>query len=406
MEKREKTLFQIAGILFIVACVNDSLSVLSVAQRRYSVNFLDIFSLLSICFMAVVLLMKRKDKLLCIALGVYTIISFVWCARLLVYGVFKLNGFLEFLIPALLCAVIILEKQISAFKKPILLICTYLSTAFMLITIINYENLTVQIRWWRYTFWGCCGYFNLFPRFIGTAIIAFGFICISSILTNNVQDEKYNKLNKIGKIGFIFLPAGVILGLLIAFISYLIYDHVYFFDGYFFTGVLWIIVIALVVVGICLSPLAILYPAKPRIVTNNDVKTNDITKAGYISLSKHIVLCLFTFGIWNWIWIYRTTAYLNRTPNAEQYNPTSQLLLCIFAPFYSIYWYYKHGGRIDELSRSKNLNQSDMATMCLILGIFIPIVACIIMQDRINSLCTATNHSNNFSASQQEEKTT
>lgn len=108
----------------------------------------------------------------------------------------------------------------------------------------------------------------------------------------------------------------------------------------------------------------------------------------YCGLGKHIVLCLFTFGIWYLIWTYRTTKYLNKAPNAVQYDPTSKLLLCMFVPFYQIYWFYKHGQRLDAMSKQKKINNSDMATLCLILGIFIPIVACILMQDRINILCT------------------
>ncbi len=129
------------------------------------------------------------------------------------------------------------------------------------------------------------------------------------------------------------------------------------------------------------------YPVKAPKTTAQNYGGSD----GYISLGKHVVLLLFTFGIWYLIWVYRTTAYLNKTPNAEQYNPTSKLLLYMFIPFYSIYWYYKHGQRIDTLSRSKNLNNSDMATICLILGIFIPIVACILMQDRINTIAQQPN---------------
>ena len=111
----------------------------------------------------------------------------------------------------------------------------------------------------------------------------------------------------------------------------------------------------------------------------------------YCGLGKHILLLLFTCGIWYLIWTYRTTKYLNKTPNAEYYNPANKLLLCIFIPFYSIYWFYRHGQRIDSFTKSKGLNNSDMATLCLILGIFIPIVACIIMQDKINTLCTSKN---------------
>ncbi len=116
----------------------------------------------------------------------------------------------------------------------------------------------------------------------------------------------------------------------------------------------------------------------------------------YCGLGKHILLLLFTFGIWHLIWTYRTTKYLNKSPNAEVYNPTSKLLLYIFVPFYSIYWFYRHGQRIDSFTKSKGLNDSNMAMICLILGIFIPIVACILMQDKINTLCAvkAVNKTN------------
>lgn len=129
----------------------------------------------------------------------------------------------------------------------------------------------------------------------------------------------------------------------------------------------------------------------PKVVhntTNGSTVAKDEYDEAYCSLGKHIVLCLFTFGIWYLIWTYRTTKYLNKAPNAIQYNPTSKLLLCIFIPFYQIYWFYKHGQRLDAMSQQKKLNNSDMSTLCLILGIFIPVVACILMQDRINVLCT------------------
>ncbi len=110
---------------------------------------------------------------------------------------------------------------------------------------------------------------------------------------------------------------------------------------------------------------------------------------GYCELGKHILLSLFTCGIWPLVWIYRTTKFLNKAPYADQHNPTKKLLLCIFVPCYQIYWYYKQGQRIDNFARHKKLNTSDMATLCLILGVFVPIVANILMQDRINAICYA-----------------
>lgn len=110
----------------------------------------------------------------------------------------------------------------------------------------------------------------------------------------------------------------------------------------------------------------------------------------YCELVKHILLSLFTCGIWTLIWIHKTTKVLNKTPDAEQYDPTKKLLLCMFVPFYMVYWFKKHGERIDKLNAMQN-NRSDNATMYLLLGLFIPVVACILMQDNINKLCIAAN---------------
>lgn len=58
----------------------------------------------------------------------------------------------------------------------------------------------------------------------------------------------------------------------------------------------------------------------------------------------------------------------------------------MFVPFYMVYWYYKHGEKIDKLNAVTG-NKTDYTSLCLILGIFIPIVASILMQDNINKLC-------------------
>ena len=140
---------------------------------------------------------------------------------------------------------------------------------------------------------------------------------------------------------------------------------------------------------------------KPIMEKANNINSLNTDEDAYCSLGKHILLLIFTCGIWYLIWVYRTTKYLNKTPESEYCNPTSKLLLFMFVPFYSIFWYYRHGQKIDSFSKSKGLNNSDIGTLCLILGIFIPIVACILIQDKINTLClnksfTATCHSSQF----------
>lgn len=106
---------------------------------------------------------------------------------------------------------------------------------------------------------------------------------------------------------------------------------------------------------------------------------------GYHNLAIHIVLLLFTFGIWELIWIYKTTDYLNCLEDEEYRNPTTKLLLCIFVPFYFIYWNYKSAQRIDKLAYRKGV-QSELTTICLVLSFIILIVPPILMQEKINSI--------------------
>lgn len=109
---------------------------------------------------------------------------------------------------------------------------------------------------------------------------------------------------------------------------------------------------------------------------------------GYCSVMKHVLLLLFTFGIWYYIWIYKTTRYLNRVEGEEPRNPTTKLLLCMFVPFYMIYWIYKSAQRIDKLGAQRGV-PSDLTTLCLILAIFVGIIPPILMQDKMNAIVMA-----------------
>lgn len=107
----------------------------------------------------------------------------------------------------------------------------------------------------------------------------------------------------------------------------------------------------------------------------------------YYNLGMHVVLLLLTFGVWYLIWIYRMTGYLNRVEDEQPRNPTNQLLLCIFVPFYTIWWVYQSAQRIDKLAAAKGI-ASDLSTLCLILAIFVGVVPPILMQDKINAIVT------------------
>ena len=114
--------------------------------------------------------------------------------------------------------------------------------------------------------------------------------------------------------------------------------------------------------------------------------TRNLTRPdGYCSMVKHVLLLIFTFGIWQLIWIYRTTRYLNCVTVEPPRNPTTKLLLCMFVPFYIIYWMYKHAKYIDILAAQKGI-PSDIGVLCLVLEFFVPIVPPILMQDKMNTI--------------------
>jgi len=118
--------------------------------------------------------------------------------------------------------------------------------------------------------------------------------------------------------------------------------------------------------------------------------SNQNIKNGYCDILKHVLLLLFTFGIYYLIWIYHTTEYLNQVEDAPSRNPTTKLLLCIFVPFYLIYWIYKSAQQLDKLATSKGV-ESNLVTICSVLAIFINIIPPIIMQNKINTIANVMN---------------
>lgn len=116
----------------------------------------------------------------------------------------------------------------------------------------------------------------------------------------------------------------------------------------------------------------------------------------FYNLVTHILLLLFTCGVWQYIWIYRVTGYTNQAPGEEKRDPTTKLLLCLFVPFYGIYWTYKTAQRIDKMAASRGI-ASDLSTLCLILSFVIPIIPPILMQDKLNAIATASGSQPNTS---------
>lgn len=144
--------------------------------------------------------------------------------------------------------------------------------------------------------------------------------------------------------------------------------------------------------------LALYWAANTETVSNNYggqyAGSNTSAGAGnsaYCGLFVHVLLLLFTFGIWVLIWIYRMTDFTNKAEmdGEGDRNPTTKLLLCMFIPFYQLYWTYKTAQRIDRMANRCGI-PSDISTLCLVLAIFVPIVPPIIMQDKVNTIVNSS----------------
>ena len=110
---------------------------------------------------------------------------------------------------------------------------------------------------------------------------------------------------------------------------------------------------------------------------------------GFLSIVKLVVLGIVTFGIYIYIWIYRTNEFISkRTPLALQSGSGVQVVLCLFVPFYVLYWLYKQCKAIDDFkARATGRGGDDLSIICLILSIFgFGIVAYALMQDQINKV--------------------
>ena len=117
---------------------------------------------------------------------------------------------------------------------------------------------------------------------------------------------------------------------------------------------------------------------------DNNVKNEEMKYRFPIIL--HVLLWIVTFGIWGYVWTYRMTRCTNCAYGEKQRSPIAQLLLCMFVPFYNIYWSYKTAKRIDKIAIYKNVI-SDIGILCLFLSfIWGHFFASIAMQLKLNQI--------------------
>lgn len=207
--------------------------------------------------------------------------------------------------------------------------------------------------------------------------LAYGFLTVLSFFSHQKGGALIKKLW--------FLPAILFLGDLISsIVGYLLNDTLTIGFGFLgFTGQMILLPLLYVSFMIC-AGLAF----KSTCPEDEEVPDGSKQKQeGYYDLVQHALLLLFTFGIWELIWIYRTTKFLNNAPDQEERNPTTKLLLCMFVPFYYVYWIYRSCKILDAWGKEKQ-DDEEITLIAFILSFFVRIVSLILMQNKLNRLCT------------------
>lgn len=145
------------------------------------------------------------------------------------------------------------------------------------------------------------------------------------------------------------------------------------------------IVDIVVKIGICFALHRVSNPLPCFEVPESEyLKKSDV----YVNMTKHILLLAFTFGIYNLVWIYKTTQGINALYKEYDKEELLKVILCAFVPFYQIYWFYSEAKKVEKLFYEENKNTSSFAVSTLILAIFFPFFgAAILLQSKLNDYC-------------------
>ena len=114
-------------------------------------------------------------------------------------------------------------------------------------------------------------------------------------------------------------------------------------------------------------------------------QTKEKEPEGYENIAIFLLLYFLTGGIWLYVWFYRQTKFLNADKTESPRDPVLQTLLCVFVPYYWIYWTYKSAERIDRLAKVRGIS-SDLKVLCTVLCFVVTIVPPILMILKVNEI--------------------
>ena len=102
-------------------------------------------------------------------------------------------------------------------------------------------------------------------------------------------------------------------------------------------------------------------------------------------LLLHFILWLVTFGVWQRIWLFKTTNILNAEEGCEKRPAWLCLLLSFVVPCYYFFWTYETVKGVEKIAK-RNEVEANLANRCLIFSLIFPFVSGVLIQDTLNEI--------------------
>ncbi len=100
-----------------------------------------------------------------------------------------------------------------------------------------------------------------------------------------------------------------------------------------------------------------------------------------------LLLGIVTCGIYLWYWIYAIGTELKAYLDDESINPGLDTLLSVLCGVYMLYVFYNYSKKIYQAQVEENVPYAqDNAVLYLIIGLFVPIVTILLMQNELNKV--------------------
>ncbi len=120
-----------------------------------------------------------------------------------------------------------------------------------------------------------------------------------------------------------------------------------------------------------------------QLISNKKSTREDEEFRGYRYLGTHILLYLITFGMWQLVWTFKTTKYVNHIHPEDKMKPVANVILCLLVPLYSVFWGLKVARRVDKFAE-RSLIKTRISAIVLIVGFFSQAAAALLIQNKIN----------------------